>query len=250
MVDIAAVVNELPGVQPVAGLESCWTWSAGRFHYTLALAADGAHALQVNCRDEMDTDLVVAVLGFARARTDVVLSAAPFAVMEGFSSPSETPFDSVAATIPAVHRYHPRRRAELNEVTYAVFPAYRCEFSLMETQEEAAYRFDDMLDAANLRRTPSPWVRLRYDNPKTGGGSEGPDLGITSFSVVQRVLRDLEGAEGAYAEFENFRYERRRVSWAGGLVVSWDEDKTRTTELPDLLAWAFKFIYEGVDDAA
>ena len=99
-----------------------------------------------------------------------------------------------------MHRYHPRRRAELNEVTYAVFPAYRCEFSLMETQEEAAYRFDDMIDVANLRRTPSPWVRLRYDNPKTGGGSEGPDLGITSFSVVQRVLRNLEGAEGAFVE--------------------------------------------------
>lgn len=40
------------------------------------------------------------------------------------------------------------------------------------------------------------------------------------------------------------------MSWNGGLEVSWDEDKTRTTELPDPLAWAFKFIYEGVDDAA
>lgn len=249
MVDIAAVVDGFPGVTPVAGLDGCWVWPAGRFHFVLALAADGDHALQLNCRGDLDLELARAVLGFARARTDQVLAAAPIAVLEGFASPSETPFDVVAAVIPAVHRYHELDDPGLNEVTYAVFPAYRCEFSGLETQGEAAYRFDRMLDPADLRRPPSPWVRMRYDNPKTGTGSIGPELGIASADLLMEELRNLEFADNAFVEFENFRRERRLVSWTGGLQLS-DEAGGRTIAMDDLLAWAHRFIYQGIDDAS
>jgi hypothetical protein len=248
MVDIAAAVNEFPGVSPVAGLEDCWIWPAGRFHFVLAQTADGGHALQLNCRETLDLELVVAVLAFARARTETVMAAAPLAVLEGFASPSATPFDTVAAVIPAVHRYQEFDNPGLNDVTYAVFPAYRCEFSGLETQQEATYRFDSMLDPANLQRSPSPWVRMRFDNPKTGAGSIGPDLGIASAEVLLRELRNLEHADNAFVEFENFRSERRHASWAGELLLS-REDDVRTIEMTDLLAWAHRFIYEGIDSA-
>jgi hypothetical protein len=248
MVDIAAVVKEFPGAAPVAGLDDCWLWPAGRFHFALALTSDGGHALQLNCRGALDLDLVVAVLGFARDRTEAVLAAAPLAVLEGFTSPSATPFDTVAAAIPAVHRYHDIEHPELNEVTYAVFPAYRCEFSGLETQEEAAYRFDRMLDPANLERPPSPWVRMRYDNPKTGAGSIGPELGIASVDILMEELRNLEHADNAFVEFENFRAQRRLVSWAGRLQIAREED-VRAIEAADLLDWAHRFIYEGIDSA-
>ena len=249
MVDIAGVVKAFPGVRPVAGLDGCWTWSAGRFYFALALTAEGGHAMQLNCRDVLDLDLVVTVLAFARARSEAVLAAAPFAVLEGFTSPSATPFDSVAAVIPAVHRYQEFDRPDLNEVTYAVFPAYRCEFSGLETQEEATYRFDYMLDAANLQRPPSPWVRMRFDNPRTDTGSIGPDLGIASADQLMQELRNLEYADNAFIEFENFRNERRRVSWSGELQVSY-EDEVRTFDMPDLLAWTHRFIHEGTDSTA
>src|SRR5262245_6543823 len=132
MIDIAALVKEVPGVRPVSELDGCWTWSAARFYFTLALTAEGSHAIQLNCRDVLDLNLVVAVLAFARARTEAVLTAAPFAVLEGFTSPSAAPFNSVAAVIPAVGRYQEFDHPDLNEVTYAVFPAYRCEFSGLE----------------------------------------------------------------------------------------------------------------------
>ena len=59
--------------------------------------------MQVNCRNVLDLDLVVTLLAFARARSEAVLAAAPFAVLEGFTSPSATPFDSVAAEIGRAH---------------------------------------------------------------------------------------------------------------------------------------------------
>jgi hypothetical protein len=249
MVDIAAAVNDLPGARPVAGLDGCWTWSGGKFHFTLALTADGKHAMQLNCRGEMDLELVLSVLSFARDHSETVISAAPMIAIEGFSSPSATPFDTVASVIPAVHGYLEYDNKKLNEVTFAVFPGYRCEFSGKETQKEATYRFDRMLDVVNLNRGPSPWVLMRYDNPKTGAGSVGDDLGIASSDVLLRELRNLEGADGAFVEFENFRQERRKASWSGELEVS-NGDTTRTSDMTDLLAWAYKFVYEGVDDAA
>jgi hypothetical protein len=249
MVDIAAAVKKFPGVRPVAELEGCWTWSLGRFHYTLALTADGTHALQLNSRDELDLALVVAVLAFARDHTDIVLAAAPLAVVEGFTSPSATPYDTVAAAIPAVHRYLEYDHPQLNDVTYAVFPAYRCEFSGLETQQEATYRFDNMIDSADLRRPPSPWVRMRYDNPKTGMGSIGPNLGIASADRLMEELSNLEHADNAFVEFENFRSERRHVFWSDGLRFA-HGDPTRTIEMVELLAWAHRFVYEGIDSAA
>ncbi|HEU4380188.1 MAG TPA: hypothetical protein VFR73_16565 [Hyphomicrobiaceae bacterium] len=249
MVDVAAVVKEFSGVRPVAGLDDCWTWSAGRFYFTIALTADDGHAMQLNCREVLDLNLVVAVLAFARRRTEAVLAGAPFAVMEGFTSTSATPFDCVAAAIPAIARYHEFDHPDLNDVTYAVFPAYRCEFSGRETQEEATYTFDRVLDAANPHRPPSPWVRMRFDNPKTGTGSVGPDLGIASADLLMQEMRNLEHADNAFVEFENFRHERRRVSWCGELQLL-DEDKIRIFELPDLLAWTHRFIHEGSDSAA
>ncbi|MEV7630725.1 hypothetical protein [Actinoplanes sp. NPDC089786] len=101
-------------------------------------------------------------------------------MLEGWSPPagSGDQFDVVAATIPAVHRYHELKEPGLNEVTYAVFPAYRCESTGRETQREAEDRFDRMLDPANLKRLPTPWLRMRYDNPRTGGGSVGTELGL------------------------------------------------------------------------
>lgn len=249
MVDLAAVVKENPDAKPLPGIDGGWTWSAGRFHFAVAPAADGRHALQLNGRDAWDLDLAAAVLAFAHAHSAQVTAAAPFAVLEGFTPPAGAPFDCVAAVIPAVHRYLEFDHPEINEVTYAVFPAYRCEFSGLETEQEAAYRFDSMLDPANLRRPASPWVRLRVDNPKTGVSSIGTDLGITSADVLMQQLADLENADGAYVEVENFRTDIRRVFWSGELHLAHD-DQVRTIDPAGLAQWAHRFVYEGVDSAA
>lgn len=250
MIDIAAVVQRFNGVRPLPGMEDCWTWSAGRmFSYALALTADGAHAIQLNAMGELDTELAVDVLAFARERTVQVLSAVPFAVLDNYSPPAGSMvfFDTVAATIPAVHRYHEAKEPELNEVTYAVFPAYRCEFSGMETQQEAEDRFDRMIDVANFDRPPTPWLRMRYDNPRTRGGSVGSELGLTWVDKLMTELRNLEDAEGAYVDFENFQNKFRRASWTGGLRLA-DGEYSRPVEMTELLTFAHQFVFEGTDD--
>jgi hypothetical protein len=146
-----------------------------------------------------------------------------------------------------VHRYHERKNPELNEVTYAVFAAYRCEFSGRETQKEAVDRFDRMIDPANINRLPSPYLRMRYDNPKTGAGSVGNDLGLAPAETLMTEIRNLEHAENAWVEFENYVGERRRAAWTADGLQLQNGEQARPIELTDLLGWTHKFVYEGVD---
>jgi hypothetical protein len=90
---------------------------------------------------------------------------------------------------------------------------------------------------------------MRFENPKTGAGSIGPDLGIASADLLMQELRNLEHADNAFVDFENFRHERRRAFWSGGMQLS-DGDNTRSFKSPDLLVWAHRFIYDGTDRAA
>ena len=62
MVDIAAAVSEFPGVGPLAGMSDAWKWSAGGFHFAVALSPDGGHAFQLNGRDTWEPELAVAAL--------------------------------------------------------------------------------------------------------------------------------------------------------------------------------------------
>jgi hypothetical protein len=243
--DIAALVAAFPGVSPLPGLPDAWTWSfGGRFHAALALADDPAFAFQVQARDHPETELVRDVLAFARAHGEALRAAAPLAFAEGFARPGAG-FDCVAAVLPAVHRYHWKRQPELNEVTFGVFPAYRHEFSGRETQPEAVTRFR-MLDLVDLRRGPRPFLRMRYDNTRTRGGSVGPDRGLTVVEVLQRELANLNDAPGSVVEFENHRGQVCTVRWEDGLVAELGERRWRpgASELAD---WAEVFLRHGAD---
>jgi hypothetical protein len=247
MVDIASVVNEIAGARPADGLDGCWIWSLGRFHYALALTSDGGYAMQLNSRDEFDPELTYSALGFARACSEAVVAAAPFAALEGFTSPSQNPFDVVGVAMPGVHR-HQSHEPALRDLTYAVFPAFRCEFSGTESQKEAANRFDRVLDAADLHRTPKPWIRIRFVNAKTGARSLGQGMIMAKVSLLLTELRDLENADGAFVEIENFRHETCRVSWAGAIQIAHGDD-VREVSMTELLAWAHRFVFEGTDSA-
>lgn len=251
MIDIAAVVQKFDEVRPLPGMDDAWTWGVeDMFAYALALTSDRAHAIQVNFEGELDTELAVSVLSFARDRSPEVLAAAPFAVLEGYTPPptSQVFFDTVGVAIPAVHRYHELDEPELNEVTYAVFPAYRCEFSGRETQKEAEDRFDRMLVVTDMQRLATPWLRMRYDNPKTGGGSVGSELGLTWPDKLTTELRNLDGADGAWVDFENFQNKLRRASFsdADGLLLA-DGQDAREIEMTELLSWTHTFVFQGID---
>ncbi|MCP2261655.1 hypothetical protein LX15_005381 [Streptoalloteichus tenebrarius] len=74
-----------------------------------------------------------------------------------------------------MHKYH-ADNAELHQMSRAVFPAYRCEFSGAETEDEAAYRYTRAAGAQPSRwdREPNPYLRMRQ---RAASGREIPELG-------------------------------------------------------------------------
>ncbi|WP_326650380.1 hypothetical protein [Streptomyces sp. NBC_01750] len=191
--NIERAVAEIENVEDFSDLSMAWRWApTSRFVFSLALALEGDRACQMNTLDAFDEGLVRAVIEFSRRhRLGRGQDASPLSVAPGFAYASYG-FDAVAAVPPAVHGYHIGRNEALNEVVTAVFPAYQCEFSGNELIEETVYRFKRMLRPTVISRPPVPYLRMRYENSKTGGGSVGPYRGFATHDVLIRELGLLE----------------------------------------------------------
>lgn len=238
--DIGAALAAMPNVQAFAGLPDAWHWSPNpMFHFAAALTSDKEHVLEVIARSSYDEDLVRAVLSFARDRSEEILDdQRPLVPLIGFHVPGHD-FDTVAVVRPAAHPLHGNENPELHDVTFAVFPGWLYEFSGTETVDEARFRFGHPqgMQSPKLDRAPLPFLKMRFDNTKTKGGSEGPDRGFTKPDVLWRELELLDGAEDSYVEFENFQGRVWRVEWAGTWVLVHGDDR-RTLSLPELRAFA------------
>lgn len=219
-VDLEQAVRGIPGVEEFPGLARAWRWSPMfRFVFSLAMDAEGTRIHQVNARDSFDEGLARAVLAFAREhRAGLGEDPRPFEVVPGFSHQGYG-FDAVVAVQPGIHGYYEGRNAELDEVVVGVFPAYVREFSGNETPEEAFMRFKKMLNPADMTRGAVPFLRMRFDNTRTGGGSEGDLRGFTTPDVLLQELELLEGAPGSFVEYENRHGQVRRIGWNGSWTV-------------------------------
>jgi hypothetical protein len=245
-VDIVERLMRLFDVEPIDGLPDAWHWSRIGFHYAAALTTDRRHLLDTSSRDRLDLALMRSVLKFGREHEAEVLDAAPLAVLEGFSAPGYR-FDALVAAMPSVHRAFKAKDRELHAVTYDVYPAYRCEFSGQETEDEARYRFEDDVDLADYHREPNPFVRFRYLDTKNHGGSIGDERGFASLHYLIVTLKDL-GGEGSFVEFENFRGEVRRVDWRDGDLILSGGGEQRRMELPELIDGVRHFMCPGMSD--
>ncbi|MFE3142913.1 hypothetical protein [Streptomyces scopuliridis] len=190
------VVAGVEGAEPFPGLREAWRWSPmPRFVFSLALDSKRDSAYQLNTIDHFDQKLVTAVLEFAREQrlAEEVRDTKPFTIAPGFATESYG-FDVVVAVPSAVHQYHFGRDNALGERVTGVFPAYSCEFSGHETLEEAVHRFKRMLRPTVVERPAVPYLRMRYENTRTGGDSRGASRPLTYCSESWRFWRVLRVA--------------------------------------------------------
>ncbi|MCG7202798.1 hypothetical protein [Streptomyces arenae] len=201
-----------------------------------ALTGDGTRLLQMNQVRRLDDALAAAVLAFARAHESELIAEGCFLTfVDGFEAPGYA-FDSVAATVPEVHGHHRVQNPDLTPVTTIVFPAYRCEFSGQETLEEAEARYHKMLPTADIGRGPVPFLKMRFDNPRTGGGSNNPGRALARPEVLLAEIPELRNAPGGFVEYENHAGDVRRLQWDhNGTWVLPDASESRELGLDELL---------------
>lgn len=238
-IDIAAEIARIEDVNPFPDMDGVWFWGIGGgwFTHTIAVSADRTAAFQVTCRDVYPAELVRDVITFARANEAALLAAAPLVHVEGFTGHG---FDSVAAAIPAVADVNDEM-PELSAVTYALFPAWRDEFSGAETEREAYSRLD-MMDIADPRRSAVPFLKMRFKNPKTGVHTLGDERLLTYPGQLDEEIGNLDGVSGGWIETENFTGAVHRLTWEDGFAL---DDSASRMSVEDTLTWAHRHLTEG-----
>ncbi|MFF9331616.1 hypothetical protein [Streptomyces albogriseolus] len=234
--DLQTTLAGFPNATPLDGLDQAWKWSLGPvLHFAGVLSKDGTRLLQTNQRGKHDEELARAVLAFAREHEQALIGTdRPIVAVSGFSADGYA-FDAVVATAPEVHGHHKAQNPDLTAVTYIVFPAFETEVSGRESLEEAQARYQKMLSPAEIGREPVPFLKMSFDNPRTGGGSTNPGRALTYARMLRQEIPQLEGVPGGFVEWENRTGEVWRVTWDGGWVLSGAEGERRGMSLDEIL---------------
>lgn len=233
--ELTTTFSAMPNVTSLGDLSEAWHWShAPGLDMCAALSADGKHAFQTNTRGSFDEDLAVALMSFARTHGADLIAAPerPLTVVEGFSHPGYA-FDAVAAVGPAVHSYHPDD-AEVHQATWAVLPAFRCEFTGDEDVAEADYRFAQAQGVPfyNWRREPRPFLKMRF---RGNDGILPDERDFFRPKLLGSWITRNEGNTDLFVEFENYRREIYTVTWTDTWTLTVPGAEPRSTTLEDLL---------------
>jgi hypothetical protein len=246
-VDLAGTLAAMPNAVALDGVPDAWFWShAPRFGFAAVIS--GEHVFQCYAHASYDEGLARAVLEFCRAHATELAAPPdrPLVVAEGFTHEGFA-FDTVVAVSPHIHKYHADTPA-VHDATRAVFPAYRCEFSGAETEDEATFRYSRAAGAQPTRwnREPNPYLRMRM---RAASGREIPDLGFANPTKLVHELTQLPDRPAGFTEFEN--YERRlwTVRWTDGYTVTEGDTEPTPTELPALVELAKTVLYGPNRDA-
>ncbi|WP_327115772.1 hypothetical protein OHB12_02575 [Nocardia sp. NBC_01730] len=88
-----------------------------------------------------------------------------------------------------------------------------------------------MLDPKNYQRKPQPFVRMRYENPRTGlRASKSGSRMLADAARLEREIRVVDQIGSGWVEAEIFRGQVRRIEWAEGaaqLVDPASDQRTR-----------------------
>ncbi|MCO4697779.1 hypothetical protein LRR80_03847 [Streptomyces sp. RO-S4] len=237
--DLQTTLTGFPNAAPLDGLDQAWKWSMGPvLHFAGVLSKDGTRLMQTNQRGRHDEELARGVLAFAREHEQALIGTdRPIAAVPGFSADGYA-FDAVAATAPEVHGHHKAQNPDLTAVTYIVFPAFATEVSGRESLEEAQARYQKVLSPAEIGREAVPFLKMSFDNPRTGGGSTNPGRALTYPRMLRQEIPQLEGALGGFVEWENRTGEVRRVAWDGEWVLSEAAGERRGMSLDEILEFS------------
>lgn len=126
-------------------------------------------------------------------------------------------FSHVLIVPPNYHGYLKGAASVNRDNLYLCVPIFRCEFSGFETEEE--FRWLSLHNTATLdwAREAQPILRVYFDNPKTGSGSDKSGVYLR-WSGLVREIDLLNGVRNGFIEIAN---------WNGDVVevVSQEPDK-------------------------
>lgn len=150
----------------------------------------------------------------------------------------------------APHNFHSYFKGRLDaerEKLLLCLPVHKSEFSGAESVEEFYLLRREIVETLNWDRKLTPKIILRFDNPKTRGGTSDEGA-FVKYATVLHEIENIDGVVNGFLEILNYKSEVFEVlSPAVGqfvIIRNRDDSKREAVSKENLLAQLWQFLTE------
>lgn len=223
--DVVAEFCEQMPLEDFPGIPHAWVSTEPNPFARLIYVArpDGQALFQVNAKPETDWQDVGAFVRFAQANMAKLTYAAPMVAVPGLSLRNSR-FDSAIAVLPAAADLTPTSVAHIDTRVYGLFPGWRCEVSMTESEGVANRRYRREILSSDWSREPKPFLLLSYEFERKG---KAPVKHTKPFNTdlddITSTLRMITEAESGWLVCENWAAQTVRLEFQRGRGLTWDD---------------------------
>lgn len=211
MISESDLIEEFGGVRKLEGGVFSFKDEMRTYTYNYWLRASEDRDLLVVSKDLIDDELALAVTN--QAPLSLPLDQPSIYAVSG----SSEKFTHVFVAPSSYHGYLKGLNVIDRSRLLLCVPIYRCEFVGDETPEEFRDMQLHLIPILDWARAKHPKLRVYFDNPATGGGSDETGV-LLKQSVLVQEIENLNGVNDGFIEIAN---------WCGRVieVLSPDVDK-------------------------
>lgn len=132
------------------------------------------------------------------------------------------------------------------ERLYLCVPIHRCEFSGDESADEFKAMLGRTVYPFRWNRPVSPKIRVYFDNPATGSGTDEEGV-LMTYSTVLAEIDNLNGVVSGFIEITNYAGEVIEVLFPGQdqfILIRHRREETAVS-LPQLKDAVNRFVFDG-----
>jgi hypothetical protein len=180
--------------------------SAGVFHFQEEMKSF-TYNYWITCTELQDL-LVVSKNDVDTELSKAVFDAAPAHLADNKPTVFELAcnsrgFTHVLAVPHTYHNYLKGTEGANRKDLFLCVPIYRCEFSGDESPDEFKYMHLHLVSIFDWARHKCPKIRVYFDNPATGGGTETSGA-LISYSTLKQEVDNLNGVSNGFIEITNW----------------------------------------------
>ena len=212
MLTIADLMSNFSGVSEISGgIVRCQDELPElTYYYYLSLQAITSHSndfivVTENVDDEKFAKLLLSTSSDAPITTGLLKRSLP---------ENQYGFSHTLLAAPKFHSYLEGRLDDKRDKLILCLPIHNCEFSGKESHNEFITMRRSTTPTLNWRRAVSPKIRLRFDNPKTGGGT-GESYVHSNFDRVLKEVDNIFDTPNGFIELINHDNKVAEVVFCG-----------------------------------
>jgi hypothetical protein len=238
MISKSDLLEEYDSVKVLAGDIYFFQDKMRDYTYNYWLMSSGLQDLIVVCQDELVDQLAIDVI--SSVSSNLNLFAPTVFELKGVTAT----FTHVMVVPPIYHGYLKDVEGVDRKNLFLCLPIYRCEFSGCESVDDFRELRLHYIPVLNWHREKHPKMRVYFDNPRTGGGTDEAGA-YFQWSTLLREIGNINGVSDGFIELTNWSGQVVEVisSSADVYVLIKDRRDEQVLSLDDLIFKIRAFVF-------